>query len=225
LFHPRDKVLSEDAYERLRTIGETTDLGSGFKIAMRDLEIRGAGNLLGEAQSGHIAAVGYDLYCQMVTEAVSEMKGEKVEEESLNIKVDVTVAAHLPNDYVPSEELRLEAYRRLATVRTAEELADIEKEWRDRFGPLPEPARALISVGALRVECVRVGITEVVMNGNEVRISPIELRASQTLTLRRVAARAVYKESSKTVTVPIARGVSPTNVLIELLQELFDPAD
>jgi len=225
LFHPRDKVLSEDAYERLRTIGETTDLGSGFKIAMRDLEIRGAGNLLGEAQSGHIAAVGYDLYCQMVTEAVSEMKGEKVEEESLNIKVDVTVAAHLPNDYVPSEELRLEAYRRLATVRTAEELADIEKEWRDRFGPLPEPARALISVGALRVECVRVGITEVVMNGNEVRISPIELRASQTLTLRRVAARAVYKESSKTVTVPIARGASPTNVLIELLQELFDPAD
>jgi transcription-repair coupling factor (superfamily II helicase) len=225
LFHPRDKVLSEDAYERLRTIGETTDLGSGFKIAMRDLEIRGAGNLLGEAQSGHIAAVGYDLYCQMVTEAVSEMKGEKAEEESLNIKVDVTVAAHLPNDYVPSEELRLEAYRRLATVRTAEELADIEKEWRDRFGPLPEPARALISVGALRVECVRVGITEVVMNGNEVRISPIELRASQTLTLRRVAARAVYKESSKTVTVPIAPGVSPTNVLIELLQELFDPAD
>jgi transcription-repair coupling factor (superfamily II helicase) len=225
LFHPRDKVLSEDAYERLRTIGETTDLGSGFKIAMRDLEIRGAGNLLGEAQSGHIAAVGYDLYCQMVTEAVSEMKGEKVDVENLDIKVDVTVAAHLPNDYVPSEELRLEAYRRLATVRTAEALADIEKEWRDRFGPLPEPARALISVGALRVECVRVGITEVVMNGTEVRISPVELRASQTLTLRRVAPRAVYKESSKTMTVPIARGASPTNVLIELLQELFDPAD
>ena len=225
LFHPRDKVLSEDAYERLRTIGETTDLGSGFKIAMRDLEIRGAGNLLGEAQSGHIAAVGYDLYCQMVTEAVSEMKGEKVDVENLDIKVDVTVAAHLPNDYVPSEELRLEAYRRLATVRTAEALADIEKEWRDRFGPLPDPARALISVGALRVECVRVGITEVVMNGTEVRISPVELRASQTLTLRRVAPRAVYKESSKTMTVPIARGASPTNVLIELLQELFDPAD
>ena len=225
LFHPRDKVLSEDAYERLRTIGETTDLGSGFKIAMRDLEIRGAGNLLGEAQSGHIAAVGYDLYCQMVTEAVSEMKGEKVDVETLDIKVDVTVAAHLPNDYVPSEELRLEAYRRLATVRTAEALADIEKEWRDRFGPLPDPARALISVGALRVECVRVGITEVVMNGTEVRISPVELRASQTLTLRRVAPRAVYKESSKTMTVPIARGASPTNVLIELLQELFDPAD
>jgi transcription-repair coupling factor (superfamily II helicase) len=225
LFHPRDKVLSEDAYERLRTIGETTDLGSGFKIAMRDLEIRGAGNLLGEAQSGHIAAVGYDLYCQMVTEAVSEMKGEVTVEEMVDIKIDITVAANLPNDYVPSEELRLEAYRRLASVRTADELADIEKEWRDRFGPLPAPAQALIAVGALRAECTRIGINEIVMNGNEARISPVELRASQTLTLRRVAPRAVYKESSKVVTVPVARGANPTAILTELLQELFDPAD
>ncbi len=225
LFHPRDKVLSEDAYERLRTIGETTDLGSGFKIAMRDLEIRGAGNLLGEAQSGHIAAVGYDLYCQMVTEAVSEMKGESTEPDTVEIKIDITVAANLPNDYVPSEELRLEAYRRLASVRTAEELADIEKEWRDRFGPLPEPAQALLAVGALRVECTRIGITEIVMNGSEARISPVELRASQTLTLRRLAPRAVYKESAKVITMPIARGANPTLALTELLQELFDPAD
>jgi transcription-repair coupling factor (superfamily II helicase) len=225
LFHPRDKVLSEDAYERLRTIGETTDLGSGFKIAMRDLEIRGAGNLLGEAQSGHIAAVGYDLYCQMVTEAVSEMKGETTVEEMVDIKIDITVAANLPNDYVPSEELRLEAYRRLASVRTADELADIEKEWRDRFGPLPPPAQALIAVGALRVECTRVGINEIVMNGNDARLSPVELRASQTLTLRRVSPRAVYKESSKVLTVPMPRGANPTAVITELLQELFDPAD
>jgi transcription-repair coupling factor (superfamily II helicase) len=141
LFHPRDKVLSHEAYERLRTIGESTDLGSGFKIAMRDLEIRGAGNLLGESQSGHIAAVGYDLYCQLVTEAVSEMKGESVVDD-VEIKVDITMDAHLPDDYVPSQDLRLEAYRRLATVRTSVELADIETEWRDRFGPLPEPAQA-----------------------------------------------------------------------------------
>ena len=124
LFHPRDKTLSEEAYERLRTIGEATDLGSGFKIAMRDLEIRGAGNLLGEAQSGHIAAVGYDLYCQMVTEAVAEMKGEKTVEPR-EIKIDIPVDAHLPNDYVPSEELRLEAYRRLADVTTTKQLEEI----------------------------------------------------------------------------------------------------
>ena len=118
LFHPRDKVLTEEAYERLRTIGESTELGSGFKIAMRDLEIRGAGNLLGESQSGHIAAVGYDLYCQMVTEAVSEMKGEPQPEKPVEIKLDVPTDAFLPTDYVAKEELRLEAYRRLAAVTT-----------------------------------------------------------------------------------------------------------
>jgi transcription-repair coupling factor (superfamily II helicase) len=224
LFHPRDKVLSEDAYERLRTIGETTELGSGFKIAMRDLEIRGAGNLLGEAQSGHIAAVGYDLYCQMVTEAVSEMKGERTEEVA-EIKVDISVDAHLPDDYVPSEDLRLEAYRRLATVRTEQELSDIENEWRDRFGPLPTPAQSLIAVGALRVECIRIGITEIVTNGNEARISPVQLRASQTMALRRLAPGATFKEQSGLLTVPIKRGTQPTAVITDLLHELFEPAD
>ena len=224
LFHPRDKVLTEEAYERLRTIGETTDLGSGFKIAMRDLEIRGAGNLLGEAQSGHIAAVGYDLYCQMVTEAVSEMKGETTVEES-ELKVDISIDAHLPNDYVPSEDLRLEAYRKLATVRTATELADIEKEWRDRFGPLPEPAQALMQVAALRVECLRIGITEIVMNGLDARLSPITLRASQTRTLRRLAPRAVFKETTGVLTVPISRGENPAAALTSMLCELFEPDD
>ena len=220
LFHPRDKVLSEEAYERLRTIGETTDLGSGFKIAMRDLEIRGAGNLLGEAQSGHIAAVGYDLYCQMVTEAVSEMKGETTVEEP-ELKVDISIDAHLPNDYVPSEDLRLEAYRKLATVRTATELADIEKEWRDRFGPLPEPAQALMQVATLRVECLRIGITEIVMNGLDARLSPVTLRASQTRTLRRLAPRAVFKETTEVLTVPISRGENPAVALTTMLCELF----
>ena len=115
LFHPRDMVLTEEAYERLRTIGEATELGSGFKIAMRDLEIRGAGNLLGEAQSGHIAAVGYDLYCQMVTEAVAEMKGEPLKPPA-ELKLDVPSDAFLPADYVEKEALRLEAYRRLSAV-------------------------------------------------------------------------------------------------------------
>ena len=224
LFHPRDKVLSHEAYERLRTIGESTDLGSGFKIAMRDLEIRGAGNLLGESQSGHIAAVGYDLYCQLVTEAVSEMKGESVAEDA-EIKVDITIDAHLPDEYVPSQDLRLEAYRRLATVRTSEALADIETEWRDRFGPLPEPAQALISVGALRVECLRLGITEIVTNANTIRISPVKLRASQTMTLRRLASVAVYKEEPGFISLPVPRGANPAVTVIALLQGLFDSSD
>ncbi|MFM7871213.1 MAG: TRCF domain-containing protein, partial [Actinomycetota bacterium] len=119
---------------------ESTDLGSGFKIAMRDLEIRGAGNLLGQSQSGHIAAVGYDLYCQMVTEAVGEMKGEPQREPS-EIRIDVPANAFLPQDYVAKEELRLEAYRRLTLVTTEGEVDDIANEWSDRYGPIPEPAQ------------------------------------------------------------------------------------
>ena len=222
LFHPRDKTLTEEAYERLRTIGEATDLGSGFKIAMRDLEIRGAGNLLGEAQSGHIAAVGYDLYCQMVTEAVAEMKGETTVEPR-EIKIDIPVDAHLPNDYVPSEELRLEAYRRLADVTTTKQLEDIENEWRDRFGPLPQQARALLTVGALRVECIRCGFDEIVVAGRDIRIAPVELRASQTRVLRRLSPRAVWREQQKQLLVPVPDGADKGETLLSFVRELWEP--
>ena len=124
---------------------------------MRDLEIRGAGNLLGEAQSGHIAAVGYDLYCQLVTEAVAEMKGEDVPPVIPELKLDVPSDAFLPTDYVPREESRLDAYRRLAGVTSHADVEDIEREWLDRYGKLPEPAEALLRVGRLRAECRRIG--------------------------------------------------------------------
>ena len=148
LLHPADRVLTEEAYERLRTIGEHTELGSGFKIAMRDLEIRGAGNLLGNDQSGHIAAVGYDLYVRMVAEAVAELKGE-VPEVPNEIKLDLPVDAHLPGSYVEREDLRLEAYRRLAAVRDEAEVDDIAAEWLDRYGPLPAPAAGAALGGSL----------------------------------------------------------------------------
>ncbi len=159
LFHPTDKVLSEQAYERLRTIGDHTELGSGFKIALRDLQIRGAGNLLGRDQSGHIAAIGYDLYVQMVSEAVAELKGEP-RPQPVDLKIDLPDAAHLPPDYVEAEDVRLEAYRRITGLRTDADVADVATEWEDRFGPLPAPAAALLDVARLRVECLRLGITE-----------------------------------------------------------------
>jgi len=224
LFHPQDQVLSEDAYERLRTIGEATDLGSGFKIAMRDLEIRGAGNLLGEAQSGHIAAVGYDLYCQMVTEAVAEMKGEPIQAR-FELKLDVPVDAHLPHDYVPSEELRLEAYRRLADVTTILEVNDIEQEWIDRFGPLPAPAARLLQVATLRAECHRCEFTELVATGREIRISPVQLRASQMMTLKRIASGANYREAQKQLLMPLPHKTDVTQYLISFIKELFEPVD
>jgi transcription-repair coupling factor (superfamily II helicase) len=219
LFHPRDRVLTEDAYERLKTIGETTELGSGFKIAMRDLEIRGAGNILGEAQSGHIAAVGYDLYCQMVTEAVAELKGEEVREPA-EVKLDVPTDAFLPIDYVSKEELRLEAYRRLAAVTTEAEVDDIRREWIDRYGPLPAPAEALLAVGLLRAECHRLGLREVSLVAGQARVSPLLLRTSETMRLRRVAKDAIYKEEIAQVVIPLKRGTDPATQLVSVLREL-----
>ncbi|MEM7092670.1 MAG: transcription-repair coupling factor [Actinomycetota bacterium] len=199
LFHPADKVLSEEAYERLKTVGEATELGSGFRIAMRDLEIRGAGNLVGTGQSGHIAAVGYDLYCQLVTEAVAGLKGETVEEKP-EIKMEIPTAAHLPEDYAPKESMRLNAYRRLATVTTIDEVADVEAEWTDRYGPIPDPAAMLLQLARLRVLATDAGIEEITVvkgpgfGGPDAvaRIRPLQLLASKEVRLGRVNPKSKY---------------------------------
>jgi transcription-repair coupling factor (superfamily II helicase) len=222
LFHPQDARLTEEAYERLRTIGEATDLGSGFKIAMRDLEIRGAGNLLGESQSGHIAAVGYDLYCQMVTEAVGEMKGDAPPPVS-EVKLDVPIDAFLPADYVTKEELRLEAYRRLAGVTSAAEVDDIRAEWEDRYGPVPSEADALLDVGYLRAECHRLGLKDVSIQSNAARLAPMRLKVSEDMRLKRLARTAILKDDTDQLVVPIARGATPARFLVGFLRELIPP--
>ncbi|GAC1597117.1 MAG: transcription-repair coupling factor [Acidimicrobiales bacterium] len=225
LFFPPNRELSEEAYERLKTIGEHTELGSGFKIAMRDLEIRGAGNLLGGDQSGHIAAVGYDLYVQMVSEAVSELKGEEVREPA-EIKLELPLDAYLPSDYVSREDLRIEAYRRLAVVTTQAEVDDIAAEWADRFGAAPAPAEALLRVARLRAECVRIGIRELTVAKDIARISPLDLKMSQRVRLERRFPKAVYKEDLRQLVLPMtvsgvrAGRADPADFLIAVLGEL-----
>jgi transcription-repair coupling factor (superfamily II helicase) len=231
LFFPPDRRLSDEAYERLKTIGEATELGSGFKIAMRDLEIRGAGNMLGTGQSGHIAAVGYDLYCQMVSEVVAELKGEPLREPA-EVKLDLPLDAHLPKAYVPKEELRLEAYRRLAAVESEADVADIRAEWEDRYGPVPPAAEALLAVARLRAECVRLGLREV--NVVKVtglgaptwtaRLSPLVLKASQQIRLERLFKGAVYKDADSQLIVPVRAGADLASDLVDLLRTLAPPA-
>jgi transcription-repair coupling factor (superfamily II helicase) len=222
LFHPPDQTLTEQAYERLKTIGEATELGSGFKIAMRDLEIRGAGNLLGTGQSGHVAAVGYDLYCQMVKEAVAEMKGEPIKPPA-EIKLDVPTDAFLPKDYVEKEESRLEAYRRLANVTTHVEVDDIRAEWEDRYGPVPKEAEALLTIGSLRAECHRLGIKELAVTSRDVRLMPLELKGSEELRLKRLAKDHIFKDATQQLVLPLKRGVEPAAFLVKFLQELIPP--
>ncbi|HEX7133346.1 MAG TPA: TRCF domain-containing protein, partial [Iamia sp.] len=231
LFHPKDMSLSEEAYERLKTIGEATELGSGFRIAMRDLEIRGAGSLLGTGQSGHIAAVGYDLYVQMVSAAVAELKGEEPREPA-EVKLDLPLDAHLPIEYVPREDLRLEAYRRLATVTSQGEVSDIRAEWEDRYGPVPEPAAQLLEIARLRAECQRLSLREVnVTKGpafggpaHTARVSPLALKQSQQIRLRRLFPGAVYKEDQELVVLPIPKTPTLAATLVDLLRQLVPPA-
>ena len=232
LFHPPNRVLTEEAYERLRTIGEATELGSGFKIAMRDLEIRGAGNLLGTGQSGHIAAVGYDLYCQMVSEVVAGLKGEEVREPA-EIKLDLPLDAHLPTDYVPKEELRLEAYRRLAVVTSQADVDDIRAEWEDRYGPIPDEAAALLDVARLRAEAARLGIREVnVVKVTGIgaavwtaRLSPVKLKASEQMRLKRLVPKGLFKADLDQLVLPVKGGRGVALELVELLTKLFPAKD
>ncbi|HEX5367482.1 MAG TPA: transcription-repair coupling factor [Acidimicrobiales bacterium] len=228
LFHPRDRALTDEAYERLKTIGEATELGSGFRIAMRDLEIRGAGNLLGTGQSGHVAAVGYDLYCQMVSEVVAELKGEEVREPA-EVKLDLPLDASLPAGYVGKEELRLEAYRRLAEVTTEAEVEDIRAEWEDRYGPVPDEAAALLDVARLRAEAVRLGIRElnvvkVTGIGAAVwtaRMSPVKLKVSEEVRLKRLVPKGLYKADMGQLVVPTKGGRAVAAELVGLLSSLF----
>ncbi|MFM9086220.1 MAG: transcription-repair coupling factor [Acidimicrobiia bacterium] len=224
LFHPRDRSLTEEAHERLRTIGESTELGSGFRIAMRDLEIRGTGHLLGEAQSGHIASVGYDLYCQLVTEAVAEMKGE-VATAPADLVLDVPTSAYLPADYVPREDQRLDAYRRLVGVTTHAQVEDLRREWADRFGPPPPAAEALLDVGALRAECHRLGVREVSVSDGVAAVTPIDLRASVRMRLARTMPSATHDERARRLTARLPRDVAPARAVLALLRDVAPPDD
>ena len=202
LFHPEDQSLSEEAHRRLEAIGEATDLGSGFQLAMRDLEIRGAGSILGEVQSGHISAVGFDLYAELVAEAVSELEGREPAPEPKEVRIDLPVDAHLPEHYVADPELRIEAYRRLAGTETHEDVDEVAEEWQDRFGDLPPAAEALVSLARLRVEALIVGLSELVKLRNEVKMAPVDLKPSQEVRLQRLQPRAVLNASEGSLFIP-----------------------
>ncbi|MFN2320910.1 MAG: transcription-repair coupling factor [Dermatophilaceae bacterium] len=203
--YPVEKPLTETAHDRLETIASNTDLGSGMRVAMKDLEIRGAGNLLGGEQSGHIAGVGFDLYVRLVGEAVADFKGEG-DQAPAEIKIDLPVDAHLPHDYVPGERLRLEAYKKLALVKDEAELAEIEAELIDRYGPLPEQVVSLLEVARLRTVARSAGIADISAQGTTIRFGPVgDLRESQRLRLGRVYPGSLVKDSLGTILVPHPR--------------------
>jgi transcription-repair coupling factor (superfamily II helicase) len=202
--YPPEKPLTETAHERLATIAQNSDLGGGMAIAMKDLEIRGAGNLLGGEQSGHIADVGFDLYVRLVGEAVNEFKGEGSGEPA-EMKIELPVDAHLPHDYVSSERLRLEMYKRLAEVRVDDDVEALREEMLDRYGDLPAAVESLLDVARFRARCRRAGLTDVTAQGGYVRFAPVVLPESGRLRLQRLYPRSVVKDPLRTILVPRPR--------------------
>ena len=204
-----DKPLTEIAHDRLTTIATNTDLGSGMQVALKDLEIRGAGNLLGGEQSGHIAEVGFDLYMRMVGEAVEDFKTGFVDANPRvkECKVELPITAHLPVEYLPSERLRLDLYRRMADAAQASDLDAIVEELVDRFGQLPEPANTLIDVARLRVRAKELGLSEVVLQGKFLKLAPVTLPESLQLRLTRMYPGSLIKSATQSILV--ARSAAP----------------
>ncbi|MFC5140776.1 transcription-repair coupling factor [Actinomycetospora rhizophila] len=205
--YPADQPLTETAHDRLATVAQHSELGAGTAVAMKDLEIRGAGNILGAEQSGHIAGVGFDLYVRLVGEAVEAFKahagaGGADDEPLAEVRVDLPIDAHVPHDYVDTERLRLDVYRKIAEAADAAGIDAVREELVDRYGEPPTPVTNLLAVAAFRQACRRHGITEVAGQGNMIRFAPVDLPESMQMRLKRLHPRAQYKAASRTLSLP-----------------------
>lgn len=231
--YPKEYSLTETSYDRLATIAQNNDLGAGIAVAQKDLEMRGAGNVLGAEQSGHIAGVGFDMYVRLVGEAVETfkalMQGEVVDatdQGPKEIRVDLPVDAHIPETYINSERLRLEVYRKLAEARSEDALRVVADEMVDRFGPLPTEVEYLMAVARLRHQAREVGIADILTQGTRLKLHPVDLPDSKQVRLKRLYPGANYRAAAKTLQVPMPRESkainSPNLRDTELLQWVAD---
>jgi transcription-repair coupling factor (superfamily II helicase) len=204
--YPPEKPLTETAHERLATLQQHTGIGAGLHIAMKDLEIRGAGNLLGGEQSGHVAAVGFDLYVKMIGEAVRELRGDGPAERA-EVRVELPVDAHIPHDYVTGERLRLEAYTAIASIDSAADIAAVRDELNDRFGAVPPQVENLLAVARLRFVARNAGLTDIMQQSNYIRFAPVTLPDSRAVRLQRLYPGAVLKPTVSTMLVPVPKAV------------------
>jgi transcription-repair coupling factor (superfamily II helicase) len=202
--YPPEKPLTETAHERLATVAQHTEIGAGMYVALKDLEIRGAGNLLGGEQSGHIAGVGFDLYIRMIGEAVRELKDDAPPERP-EVRVELPVNAHIPHDYIPGERLRLAAYTSIASIDSEEGVASVRDELRDRYGELPLPVVTLLDVARLRFSAREAGLTDITLQGSHVRFAPVALPDSRVVRVQRLYPKTLLKPAVRTMLVPVPK--------------------
>jgi len=207
LLYPSHAALTEEAMKRLAALSDYTELGAGFKIAMRDLEIRGAGNLLGDEQSGHVAALGFELYLSMIDEAVTAADaardGRAVEEEPEPVRLDVNVDAYVPADYIPYEQAKVDVHRRIAAAREVADLRELADELEDRFGPVPEPLQNLISLQQARINLGLAGARAVSFRQGRLAVTPVELRPDQAARVKEEIAGATYEPGRSQLSVRV----------------------
>ncbi len=206
LLYPSAEALTPDAAARLATLSDNTELGSGFRVAMRDLEIRGAGNLLGDEQSGHVAAVGFELYCQMLEDAAEALRtgAEELPEEPREpVRIEVDVDAYVPADYIPFEAAKIDVHRRVAAAREPGELRALREELEDRFGPVPESVANLIDLQRVRIALGDAGARNVEFRAGRLRVSPIELDSEQVTALNERVPEAIFQWRERTIAVPV----------------------
>jgi transcription-repair coupling factor (superfamily II helicase) len=203
LLYPSAAALTPEAAQRLSALSDYTELGAGFKVAMRDLELRGAGNLLGDEQSGHVAALGFELYMQMLDEAVQERSGDLNEDEHEPVRLDVNVDAYVPADYVPYEQAKVDVHRRIAGAYEVAELEELRAELEDRFGPIPPPLQNLISLQRARIKLGQAGARAVTFRGNRLAVTPVELDSHRAKRLRQEIPEALYESGRSQVSVRV----------------------
>ena len=231
--YPKGATLTETSYDRLATIAQNNDLGAGMAVAMKDLEMRGAGNVLGAEQSGHIAGVGFDLYVRLVGEAVETFKalarGETpvvTDEGPKEIRIDLPVDAHIPESYINSERLRLEVYRKLAASKDNADLGHVVEEMQDRYGPVPEPVERLLAVARLRHQARRAGVSDITVQGTRIKVHPVELADSKQVRLKRLYPGSNYRAAAKAIQLSFPKAgrnvTDPKLRDIELLQWVAD---
>ena len=208
MLYPSEERLSSESSARLATLADHTELGSGFRIAMRDLELRGAGNLLGDEQSGHVAAVGFELYIALLEEAVEALRSGAVvgEGEERQLRLDLAVDAYLPSEYVPFEAAKIDVHRRVAAAREPGELRALRDELRDRFGPLPEPVANLLELGRLRIELGRAGVGIAEVRGGRFSAAPLELDSEAVGAIRERIPEAIYESRNHTLALRVPEG-------------------
>ena len=202
--YPTEKALTETAHERLATVAQHTEIGAGMYVALKDLEIRGAGNLLGGEQSGHIAGVGFDLYVRMIGEAVRELRDDAPAERP-EVRVELPVNAHIPHDYVPGERLRLAAYTSIAAIDSEADVTAVREELEDRYGALPPPVVTLLDVARLRFAARQAGLTDIALQGSHVRFAPVQLPDSRVVRVQRLYPKTLLKPTVRTMLVPVPK--------------------